>query len=174
MARLFMLFAALRVSFARGFVSPRSQTSGLAPVAASQQDVGAPSGRLGSPEIVASLFYIDGQPRQFLKRPQFIANLVASEGPALSEEAAYECWLAFGGAPKPEVKKKEDKGFFGNFAASIAENAAGTKDKRAKDEWGNPIDGMLIIGPETINAEDAAAQGWSVAAMKTFLEGASG
>ena len=53
-------------------------------------------------------------------------------GPALSEDAAYECWLAFGGSPRPATKKKEDKGFFGNFVAQIAENAGGVKDTRKR------------------------------------------
>ena len=48
------------------------------------------------------------------------------------DAASDECWLAFGGSPRPATKKKEDKGFFGNFVAQIAENAGGVKDTRKR------------------------------------------
>ena len=77
-------------------------------------------------------------------------------GEFFGEDAAYECWLAFGGSPRPATKKKEDKGFFGNFVAQIAENAGGVKDTREKDQWGNPISGMTAIDQAVITSEQKA------------------
>ena len=85
-----------------------------------------------------------------------MSSLVEAAGPALGEDAAYECWLAFGGSPRPATKKKEDKGFFGNFVAQIAENAGGVKDTREKDQWGNPISGMTAIDQAVITSEQKA------------------
>ena len=85
-----------------------------------------------------------------------MSSLVEATGPALGEDAAYECWLAFGGSPRPATKKKEDKGFFGNFVAQIAENAGGVKDTREKDQWGNPISGMTAIDQAVITSEQKA------------------
>ena len=102
------------------------------------------------------MFLVDGAPRQFLRREQFVSSLVDAAGPPLGEDAAYECWLAFGGSPRPATKKKEDKGFFGNFVAQIAENAGGVKDTREKDQWGNPISGMTVIDQAVISSEQKA------------------
>ena len=57
---------------------------------------------------------------------------------------------------RPAQKKKEDKGFFGNFDAQIAENAGGVKDTREKDQWGNPISGMTVIDQAVITSEQKA------------------
>ena len=123
---------------------------------ASAADIEALSARLGDAAVLESMFLVDGAPRQFLRREQFVSGLVEAAGPALSEDAAYECWLAFGGSPRPATKKKEDKGFFGNFVAQIAENAGGVKDTREKDQWGNPISGMTVIDQAVITSEQKA------------------
>ena len=122
---------------------------------ASAADIEALSARLGDAAVLESMFLVDGAPRQFLRREQFVSGLVDAAGPALSEDAAYECWLAFGGSPRPATKKKEDKGFFGNFVAQIAENAGGVKDTREKDQWGNPISGMTVIDQAVITSEQS-------------------
>ena len=123
---------------------------------ATAADIEALSARLGDAAVLESMFLVDGAPRQFLRREQFVSSLVEAAGPALSEDAAYECWLAFGGSPGPGTKKKEDKGFFGNFVAQIAENAGGVKDTREKDQWGNPISGMTVIDQAVITSEQKA------------------
>ena len=123
---------------------------------ASAADIDALSARLGEKVRLASACSRRGAPRQFLRREQFVSSLVEAAGPALSEDAAYECWLAFGGSPRPATKKKEDKGFFGNFVAQIAENAGGVKDTREKDQWGNPISGMTVIDQAVITSEQKA------------------
>ena len=123
---------------------------------ASAADIDALSARLGDAAVLESMFLVDGAARQFLLREQFVSSLVEAAGPALSEDAAYECWLAFGGSPRPAQKKKEDKGFFGNFVAQIAENAGGVKDTREKDQWGNPVSGMTVIDQAVITSEQKA------------------
>ena len=123
---------------------------------ATAADIDALSARLGDAAVLESMFLVDGAPRQFLRREQFVSSLVDAAGPALSQDAAYECWLAFGGSPRPAQKKKEDKGFFGNFVAQIAENAGGVKDTREKDQWGNPISGMTVIDQAVITSEQKA------------------
>ena len=153
MARL--LAASLLVgalSFAPKAALPRRVTL----LQASAADIEALSARLGDAAVLESMFLVDGAPRQFLRREQFVSSLVEAAGPALSEDAAYECWLAFGGSPRPATKKKEDKGFFGNFVAQIAENAGGVKDTREKDQWGNPISGMTAIDQAVITSEQKA------------------
>ncbi len=123
---------------------------------ATAADIDALSARLGDAGVLETMFVIDGAPRQFLRREQFVSSLVEASGPPLGEDAAYECWLAFGGSPRPATKKKEDKGFFGNFVAQIAENAGGVKDTREKDQWGNPISGMTVIDQAVIASEQKA------------------
>ena len=123
---------------------------------ATTADIDALSARLGDAAVLESMFLVDGAPRQFLRREQFVSSLVEAAGPALGEDAAYECWLAFGGSPRPATKKKEDKGFFGNFVAQIAENAGGVKDTREKDQWGNPVSGMTVIDQAVITSEQKA------------------
>ena len=123
---------------------------------ATAADIDALSARLGDAAVLESMFLVDGAPRQFLRREQFVSGLVEAAGPALGEDAAYECWLAFGGSPRPATKKKEDKGFFGNFVAQIAENAGGVKDTREKDQWGNPVSGMTVIDQAVITSEQKA------------------
>ena len=123
---------------------------------ATAADIDALSARLGDAGVLETMFVIDGAPRQFLRREQFVSSLVEASGPPLGEDAAYECWLAFGGSPRPATKKKEDKGFFGNFVAQIAENAGGVKDTREKDQWGNPISGMTVIDQAVITSEQKA------------------
>lgn len=139
------------LSFAPKAAMHRSST-----LHASAADIEALSARLGDAAVLESMFLIDGAPRQFLRREQFVLSLVEASGPALGEDAAYECWLAFGGSPRPATKKKEDKGFFGNFVAQIAENAGGVKDTREKDQWGNPISGMTAIDQAVITSEQKA------------------
>ena len=153
MARL--LAASLLVgamSFAPKKAPHRSSVTLLATAA----DIDALSARLGDAAVLESMVLIEGEPRQFLRREQFVSGLVEAAGPALGEDAAYECWLAFGGSPRPATKKKEDKGFFGNFVAQIAENAGGVKDTREKDQWGNPISGMTVIDQAVITSEQKA------------------
>ena len=140
------------LSFAPKSVLPRRVTL----LSASAADIDALSARLGDAAVLESMFLIDGAPRQFLRREQFVSSLVEASGPPLGEDAAYECWLAFGGSPRPATKKKEDKGFFGNFVAQIAENAGGVKDTREKDQWGNPISGMTAIDQAVITSEQKA------------------
>ena len=140
------------LSFAPKAALPRRVTQ----LQASAADIDALSARLGDAAVLESMFLVDGAPRQFLRREQFVSSLVDAAGPALSADAAYECWLAFGGSPRPAQKKKEDKGFFGNFVAQIAENAGGVKDTREKDQWGNPISGMTVIDQAVITSEQKA------------------
>ena len=150
-----LLAASLLVSalaFAPKSILPRRVTL----LQASAADIEALSARLGDAAVLESMFLVDGAPRQFLRREQFVSSLVEASGPPLGEDAAYECWLAFGGSPRPATKKKEDKGFFGNFVAQIAENAGGVKDTREKDQWGNPISGMTVIDQAVITSEQRA------------------
>jgi hypothetical protein len=133
--------------------SPKAALHKSVTLHASAADVEALSARLGDAAVLDAMFLVDGEPRQFLRREQFTKALVDAAGPPLSQDVADECWVAFGGSPRQAAKKKEDKGFFGNFAAQLAENAGGTKDKRDKDQWGNPIAGMTIISPGVIVAE---------------------
>ena len=58
----------------------------------------------GDAAVLESMFLVDGAPRQFLRREQFVSSLVEASGPPLGEDAAYECWLAFGGSPRPATK----------------------------------------------------------------------
>ena len=150
-----LLAASLLVSalaFAPKSILPRRVTL----LQATAADIDALSARLGDAAVLESMFLVDGAPRQFLRREQFVSSLVEASGPPLGEDAAYECWLAFGGSPRPATKKKEDKGFFGNFVAQIAENAGGVKDTREKDQWGNPISGMTAIDRAVITSEQKA------------------
>ena len=150
-----LLAASLLVSalaFAPKSILPRRVTL----LQATAVDIDALSARLGDAAVLESMFLVDGAPRQFLRREQFVSSLVEASGPPLGEDAAYECWLAFGGSPRPATKKKEDKGFFGNFVAQIAENAGGVKDTREKDQWGNPISGMTAIDQAVITSEQKA------------------
>ena len=150
-----LLAASLLVSalaFAPKSILPRRVTL----LQATAADIDALSARLGDAAVLESMFLVDGAPRQFLRREQFVSSLVEASGPPLCEDAAYECWLAFGGSPRPATKKKEDKGFFGNFVAQIAENAGGVKDTREKDQWGNPISGMTAIDRAVITSEQKA------------------
>ena len=150
-----LLAASLLVSalaFAPKSILPRRLTL----LQATAADIDALSARLGDAAVLESMFLVDGAPRQFLRREQFVSSLVEASGPPLGEDAAYECWLAFGGSPRPATKKKEDKGFFGNFVAQIAENAGGVKDTREKDQWGNPISGMTAIDRAVITSEQKA------------------
>ena len=150
-----LLAASLLVSalaFAPKSILPRRLTL----LQATAADIDALSARLGDAAVLESMFLVDGAPRQFLRREQFVSSLVEASGPPLGEDAAYECWLAFGGSPRPATKKKEDKGFFGNFVAQIAENAGGVKDTREKDQWGNPISGMTAIDQAVITSEQKA------------------
>ena len=150
-----LLAASLLVSalaFAPKSILPRRVTL----LQATAADIDALSARLGDAAVLESMFLVDGAPRQFLRREQFVSSLVEASGPPLGEDAAYECWLAFGGSPRPATKKKEDKGFFGNFVAQIAENAGGVKDTREKDQWGNPISGMTVIDQAVITSEQKA------------------
>ena len=150
-----LLAASLLVSalaFAPKSILPRRVTL----LQATAADIDALSARLGDAAVLESMFLVDGAPRQFLRREQFVSSLVEASGPPLGEDAAYECWLAFGGSPRPATKKKEDKGFFGNFVAQIAENAGGVKDTREKDQWGNPISGMTVIDQAVIASEQKA------------------
>ena len=150
-----LLAASLLVSalaFAPKSILPRRVTL----LQATAADIDALSARLGDAAVLESMFLVDGAPRQFLRREQFVSSLVEASGPPLGEDAAYECWLAFGGSPRPATKKKEDKGFFGNFVAQIAENAGGVKDTREKDQWGNPISSMTAIDQAVITSEQKA------------------
>ena len=65
---------------------------------ATAADIDALSARLGDAAVLEAMFLVDGAPRQFLRREQFVSGLVEAAGPALSADAAYECWLAFGGS----------------------------------------------------------------------------
>jgi len=165
-------FVALLAARASSFVAPsqRRNVARVVATRASAADHDALSARLGDKSVVENMFIgPDGEPRQFLRREQFTTKLVQAAGPALSEDAAYECWLGFGGAPKPQEKVKEDKGFFGNFMTSIAENAAGGQaEKIDKDMWGNPDlkNIMTIIDINLIMQQDAAADGFSAAALE--------
>ena len=150
------LLSALCVVGALSFAPKTALPSRCVTQHATAADIEALSARLGDAAVLESMFLIDGAPRQFLRREQFVSSLVEAAGPALSEDAAYECWLAFGGSPRPATKKKEDKGFFGNFVAQIAENAGGVKDTREKDQWGNPISGMTVIDQAVITSEQRA------------------
>ena len=150
------LLSALCVVGALSFAPQAALPSRCVTLHASAADIEALSARLGDAAVLESMFVIDGAPRQFLRREQFVSSLVEATGPALGEDAAYECWLAFGGSPRPATKKKEDKGFFGNFVAQIAENAGGVKDTREKDQWGNPISGMTAIDQAVITSEQKA------------------
>ena len=150
------LVSALCVVGALSFAPKAALPSRCVPLHASAADIEALSARLGDAAVLESMFLIDGAPRQFLRREQFVSSLVEASGPPLGEDAAYECWLAFGGSPRPATKKKEDKGFFGNFVAQIAENAGGVKDTREKDQWGNPISGMTAIDQAVITSEQKA------------------
>ena len=154
MARL--LAAASLLVGALSFAPKAALPSRCVTLHASAADIEALSARLGDAAVLESMFVIDGAPRQFLRREQFVSSLVEASGPPLGEDAAYECWLAFGGSPRPATKKKEDKGFFGNFVAQIAENAGGVKDTREKDQWGNPISGMTAIDQAVITSEQKA------------------
>ena len=111
------LVSALCVVGALSFAPKAALPSRCVPLHASAADIEALSARLGDAAVLESMFLIDGAPRQFLRREQFVSSLVEASGPPLGEDAAYECWLAFGGSPRPATKKKEDKGFFGNFVA---------------------------------------------------------
>ena len=150
-----LLVSALCVVGALSF-APKAALPRRVTLSATAADIEALSARLGDAAVLESMFLVDGAPRQFLRREQFVSSLVEAAGPALSEDAAYECWLAFGGSPRPATKKKEDKGFFGNFVAQIAENAGGVKDTREKDQWGNPISGMTAIDQAVITSEQKA------------------
>merc|ERR1719171_1134031 len=150
-----LLLSALCVVGALSF-APKAAMHRSVTLQATAADIEALSARLGDAAVLESMFLIDGAPRQFLRREQFVSSLVEASGPTLSEDAAYECWLAFGGSPRPATKKKEDKGFFGNFVAQIAENAGGVKDTREKDQWGNPISGMTAIDQAVITSEQKA------------------
>jgi hypothetical protein len=150
------LLSALCVVGALSFAPKAALPTRVTLLQASAADIEALSARLGDAAVLESMFLVDGAPRQFLRREQFVSSLVDAAGPALSQDAAYECWLAFGGSPRPAQKKKEDKGFFGNFVAQIAENAGGVKDTREKDQWGNPISGMTVIDQVVIASEQKA------------------
>mmetsp|Transcript_23362 Transcript_23362/g.69983 ORF Transcript_23362/g.69983 Transcript_23362/m.69983 type:complete len:177 (+) Transcript_23362:181-711(+) len=164
---LALLVISATTAFAPRARAPRSSTAR----AASAEDLSALSARLSDTSTVEGLFIVDGAPRQFLRREQFIKALADAPGPALSEDAAYECWLGFGGQAKPVEKKKEDKGFFGNFVAQIAENAAGGKlEDVEKDMWGNPSKNILtIVDLPTILESDASKAGFSEAALEKML-----
>ncbi|KAJ8612537.1 hypothetical protein CTAYLR_003706 [Chrysophaeum taylorii] len=96
-------------------------------------DIEALASSLGSAAQVEELFLVNGEPRQFLRRQQFLDVLSAKS----SDAAALELWLYFGGAP-PRAgdlkRKKETKGFFGAFADTLKQNAMGTVDDRAT-QW---------------------------------------
>ena len=75
------------LSFAPKAALPRRVTQ----LQASAADIDALSARLGDAAVLESMFVIDGAPRQFLRREQFVSSLVEATGPALGEDAAYEC-----------------------------------------------------------------------------------
>ena len=131
MARL--LAASLLVgalSFAPKTALPRRRHA-----AATAADIEALSARLGDAAVLESMFVIDGAPRQFLRREQFVSSLVEAAGPALGEDAA----SVLVGVRRVAAARDEEeggRGFFGNFVAQIAENAGGVKDTREKHQWG--------------------------------------
>ena len=168
--RVFVVLIVLLAGVADGFLAPAARRTATSLLRASDADVAALSARLSDKAIVEGLFVTaSGTPRQFLRRDQFTAALVAAPGPALSEAAAYECWLGLGGAPKPAEEQKDQKGFFASFAANIASNAAGTVDTRPKDKWGDTIPEMTIIDPALILSADAADDDFSEAAVRAML-----
>merc|ERR1719478_1383114 len=104
------LFVASLLVGAMSFAPKAALPSRCVTLQASAADIEALSARLGDAAVLETMFLVDGAPRQFLRREQFVSGLVEAAGPALSQDAAYECWLAFGGSPRPATKKKEDKG----------------------------------------------------------------
>mmetsp|Transcript_22614 Transcript_22614/g.27232 ORF Transcript_22614/g.27232 Transcript_22614/m.27232 type:complete len:97 (-) Transcript_22614:8-298(-) len=72
---------------------------------------------------------------------------------------------------QPREKKilNKTKVFFKNFAATIADNAAGSVDPRPKDEWGNPKQEQTLITPEIIFDSELAEQGFTEEAYKKAL-----
>ena len=55
---------------------------------ATAADIDALSARLGDAAVLESMFLVDGAPRQFLRREQFVSSLVDAAGPPLAEDAA--------------------------------------------------------------------------------------
>lgn len=172
MMRLFAYVMMLAASGVDGFVSVARRPLSK-PLRASAADCEALSARLSDAQVVEDLFLVKGELRQFLRRDQFTAALVAANGPPLSEDAAYECWLGLGGAPRPAEQKKEKQGFFASFASSIAANAAGSVDTRPKDKWGDTIPEMTIIDKLLILTAPDGARDFSPAGVAALLESAA-
>ena len=151
-----------------GFVSAPSHCARARRLSAHSPDDVAAIAKLTDRASVEALFLVGGEPRQFLRREQFCSAL--SDATGVSEDGAYAAWIGLGGAPKPVEKKKESKGFFAAFADTLKENAAGVKDTRPKDKWGDTINEMTIIDVKIILESEAGAAGFSEAAVAKLLD----